>query len=233
MIILSYHLISKIVENPYTVAFNEFQNQLNWLRANGYQIVSLEDIDDLLIRNRANFVGIIFDDGYKNTIYTVLPYLKKLNITAAMAVSSGFVTKKVNKQLIPHVEKKLADIHEVEKWISSGMQICGHTYSHVNLTAITDKQKEWQIAYDQQNLEKIFNIKVKNFVYPYGKWNNRCLDIVGKYYNYAFATDNGNALSKKTPYCIRRMEVQSNWSLKDFIFMIEKEKKNEDSNVLA
>lgn len=222
MIVLSYHLISPRIENLYTVSYDMFVEQLNWLKQSNYMSVSLDEIDTYIENSSDNSVAIIFDDGYKNTIYTALPCLLKYNFKAAMAVSSGFITQKVNSKIIPHIVKDMADIYEVNHWLSCGMSICGHTYSHANLGVITDKKKEWQISYDQKNLEKIFQKQVRNFVYPYGFWDFKCINIVRKYYDYAFATDKGFAPSKKHPYNIRRIEVLPNWTLKEFEFAVKK-----------
>lgn len=234
MIVLAYHMITDIIRNELSVTTDNFIKQMEWLKSKHYEFTNLDNIMSSLSSNKKNKqVGIIFDDGYTNTVVDVLPILQRLDIVASMAVSAGFVMRRVKTEIIPHSNKELASCKQIDMWLEAGMQICGHTYSHARLDKIPDNKRQWQIVYDKRQLERLFGIQVINFVYPYGKWNKQCIEIVKKNYMAAFATDNGFYPNLENRYFIKRLEILPQWDIKQFEIEMEREYKNENCNVLA
>ncbi|MGN0736281.1 MAG: polysaccharide deacetylase family protein [Anaerovoracaceae bacterium] len=89
--ILMYHSISKSAsdENEYTISQARFENDLKWLRDNGYttifpsQLVSFVQEGTML---PAKPVIISFDDGFANNYLYAFPLLEKYNMKAVIAL---------------------------------------------------------------------------------------------------------------------------------------------------
>lgn len=224
MIILAYHLVSNNIESTFAVTRENFIKQIQWFKNNDYKFVDLNNINENLHnKNNKRLVGIIFDDGYKNTVVDVLPILKDFDVNASMAVSSGLLLKKVRYEIIPHKIAELADMKLVDQWLNSNMHICGHTYSHAKLDILSKSKQNWQIIYDKKILEENFGIEIYNFVYPYGRWNKECIDVIKDNYVAAFATDKGYVPTWMHRYCIKRIEIPRDLNMKKFIEKMEGE----------
>ena len=90
--VLSYHEISDAKDAlipRYAVAPAHFRKQIDWLRTNGFNFIS---VDDIIAEKKGRkrlpekAVLITFDDGYRSTYDHALPYLKSLGIPSVVAV---------------------------------------------------------------------------------------------------------------------------------------------------
>jgi poly-beta-1,6-N-acetyl-D-glucosamine N-deacetylase len=91
------------------VATNDFVQHFEWLKGNGYKIVSLEQV----IQARkggpdlpANAVMLTFDDGYKSFYTHVFPLLKAYGYPAVIALVEQFMTPDA-KGMVVYDEKPL------------------------------------------------------------------------------------------------------------------------------
>ena len=84
MIVLAYHMITDIIRNELSVTTDNFIKQMEWLKSKHYEFTNLDNIMLSLSSNKKNKqVGIIFDDGYTNTVVDVLPILQRLGVVAS------------------------------------------------------------------------------------------------------------------------------------------------------
>lgn len=100
--ILSYHEVaerSEALEPAYSVTPTNFVRQIDWLRNNGYNFVSVND----LLAARAGrtplpekAVLITFDDGYSSMYNHAWPILKMFKIPAVIAVVGSWLDEKQN-----------------------------------------------------------------------------------------------------------------------------------------
>ena len=65
------------------VTLENFEKQMKYIKDNGYETITFEDIANEEYKNRFNnkkYVVITFDDGYKDNLKNALPILKKYNL---------------------------------------------------------------------------------------------------------------------------------------------------------
>lgn len=136
---------------------HNFTTTLDSYKKQGYDFVSI-DVALHYLRNgfQKKFVVITFDDIPESVFINAYPILKERSIPFAVFVAVNFVDKPgfiTNKQLMALAADPLCTIG-------------GHTMNHVNL-AIVDNY-EWEIKESKLELERLLNIEVKYFAYPFG-----------------------------------------------------------------
>ena len=98
--VLLYHSISND-NSPMSLNINFFENQMKYLKNNGFQTVDFNEIDPNLKSKKQ--IIITFDDGYKDILNNALPILKKYNFKA----TSFFVTNLIGQNNSWDVKKKV------------------------------------------------------------------------------------------------------------------------------
>ena len=63
-----------------------------------------------------------------------------------------------------------------------GWEIGSHTETHSDLTQLTDEQLKHELVNSKQHLEEL-GLIVKNFASPYGKYDERVIKMIAKYYD--------------------------------------------------
>ncbi len=183
--ILSYHSVSN--ENcPLSLRVNQFENQMKYLKKNGFQSVFIDGIN--LSKNK-QFI-ITFDDGYKDLITNTLPILKKYNFKATCFVVSNLIGKtnswdEENKNI---TKKKLMNKEDIVLWIKSGMKIGSHSKNHTNLTNLSYEMMLHEITESKFYLENLIDSSIDSFCYPYGSFSEKILNEVKRNYKFAFTT---------------------------------------------
>ena len=87
---LMYHSISDIMDDPFAVSVDAFEEQISWLYEYGFEVVSLANllrsIQEGNYRALRKKVVITFDDGYKDFVTTALPILLGHGATATVFI---------------------------------------------------------------------------------------------------------------------------------------------------
>lgn len=102
--VLMYHHIlpqeeikGLFADNNIVVSLEQFQSDMQTLKNNGYQTISLRQLNDF-VRNGAEVppksVVVTFDDGYLSNKIYAMPVLQKLNYTAAIFTLTGWMEEK-------------------------------------------------------------------------------------------------------------------------------------------
>lgn len=181
--VLMYHSISYQKDNPVRIPIKKFEEQLKYLKDNGYYTITLTDLYDYFMTDTPipeKSVVLTFDDGYVDNYTAMLPALRKYNFKATIFVITSAIDKNANyltsKQLI-----------EMEKY---GVDIESHTVNHENLKDMPkDKQLE-TLVNSKKDLEKILNKQVNYFAYPYGGYSKTSIEAVREAgYKMAITTD--------------------------------------------
>jgi peptidoglycan/xylan/chitin deacetylase (PgdA/CDA1 family) len=93
-VILMYHSVSQGRPDPWElcVAPDRFADQLQLLRDH-YRVVSLAELRSALSRNEqlTRAVVLTFDDGYRDNLLVAKPLLERLDLSATVFVTSGYV----------------------------------------------------------------------------------------------------------------------------------------------
>lgn len=108
-------------------------------------------------------VTIAFDDAYLDTYKHGIRYLNKVNVKSTIAVPAALIGKTFENRPVVGL-KELKDI------IKSGHEIASHTLTHPNLSRLGPKDKEAaisEIVESKKTLEKVLNLRISSFVFPY------------------------------------------------------------------
>lgn len=119
-------------------------------------------------------VTFIDDDGRSEVLTKLKPLSEQYNIPFTVtayvrAVEDTSMTQYMNKEDLQHLQNDL------------GWEISSHTYTHPNLSTLTDEQQEYELKHSKEVLES-WGLKVTTICYPYDGRNQATYDIARKYY---------------------------------------------------
>ena len=210
--VLLYHSISND-NSPMSLNINFFENQMKYLKNNGFQTVDFNEIDPNLKSKKQ--IIITFDDGYKDILNNALPILKKYNFKA----TSFFVTNLIGQnnswdvKKKSYIKKEIMNPSDILQWISSGMHIGSHSHNHVDLTKISEEKLLYELEFSKKFLEDKFDNKNNIFCYPYGKVNENVHYHTKKFYSKAVTTNRSRySLKKHNTHLIPRIDMGKNFS---------------------
>lgn len=155
----------------FTVPPDIFDDQLRYLRDNGFTAVTISDLDKALLYGAPlppkPFL-ITLDDGWRNQYSYAFPVLKKYADPAVFYVYSGVIDKKV-----------FLTWDELREMASSSMTIGGHTESHPELPKVpgTDSLIR-EISGSRKTIAARLSRDIADFAYPYGEYDNRVVQAV-------------------------------------------------------
>lgn len=119
-------------------------------------------------------VTFIDDDGRID----VLTKLKPLSEKYAIPFTVAAYVRSVEDESIKHYMNK-EDLLHLQNDL--GWEISSHTYTHSNLSTLTDEQQEYELKHSKEVLES-WGIKVTTICYPYDGRNKATYDLTRKYY---------------------------------------------------
>src|SRR5207244_7287797 len=92
--VLTYHDIGPQAKGRLVIGAKAFEEQMRYLKANHYRVVSLTELYEFLQLKRQlprRAVVLTFDDGYRSFLQYAHPVLKKLGFTATLFVYTDYV----------------------------------------------------------------------------------------------------------------------------------------------
>jgi peptidoglycan/xylan/chitin deacetylase (PgdA/CDA1 family) len=168
-----YHaLTARTGLHPVSLAVERFRQQLGLLRRLGYRSVSPVAVADALRGGPSpgrRTVAITFDDGYLDTLTVALPLLLEHGFTATCYVVAGAVGR-TSDWTHP---KPLMDWNGVRDWLAAGMEIGAHSVTHPDLTELSDRRLDEEVAGSRTRLEDRLGIPVVSFAYPFNLHDER------------------------------------------------------------
>lgn len=206
--ILCYHRFGpgndKMVVSP-----ANFAAQLDWLAANSYHVVRLEQLAAYLRGEHPlprRSVVITIDDGYESVHRHALPALRKHGFPATLFVYTDFIG--AGDAL------SWTQLHELS---SSGLiDIQAHSKSHRKLIDRTpgdsDQQyRQWlelEARVPRETLEKRLPVKVRHYAFPYGDANETVREVLARQqYELAVTVNPGGNAFFAQPLMLKRTMI--------------------------
>lgn len=176
-----------------------FEMQLKTLKDAGYSFITIAQLGQYLDGKKQlpqRPVILTFDDGYEDFYTDVFPLLKKYNVAATEYIISGGLDK-----------PNYMTTEQVKEVAQSGLiEIGAHTVHHKNLTSISLEEAKLEIEKSREDLERIFEMNVVSFAYPYGGFNNELADFVKKTgFTTAVTTRGGIIANQENRYTLFRI----------------------------
>lgn len=161
------------LQKEFEVSPEIFENQLLFLRDNGFTVISFSALLDGLAKKNSlpeKPVILTFDDGWMNQYIYAFPLLKKYGMTGTFFVFTNAIGH-------PH----FLSWDQIKEMDRVGMTIANHTKSHPFLFNITDDHLLYdEIITSKQILEEHLGKKVDFFAYPFGRYNAPSVVMVKK-----------------------------------------------------
>lgn len=216
--ILVYHNFSKTKEDLMMVKKQKFEQQMSYLKNNGYTVITLDEFFDFLEYRKQlpkKAVVLTFDDGWQGVYTIAFPILKKYGFPATLFVYTDLINGN-NKTL------SWAQVAELDK---GGVDIQCHTKTHRNLNKIKANESLEKYVTDVKNeinqstsiIKKKLNKDVKYLAYPYGDTNNVVIAFLKqKGYRGAFTVKRDANPFFMDHYTLNRSMIYGDFDLHDF-----------------
>jgi peptidoglycan/xylan/chitin deacetylase (PgdA/CDA1 family) len=212
--ILMYHSIELMpkttVMRSLHVPPRRFKFQMWMLKILGYKGLSIRKLKPYLDGEKNGKVfGITFDDGYQNNLFNAAPILKQYNFSATSYIVTDNVGSSNTWDLKKGItQRPLMTETEIKLWLKMGMDIGCHTLSHKDLTAIPEHQAKKEISDCKHALEKMYNVEVVDFCYPFGQFNELvCNIVIDAGYLSATTMKRGKADLKSNRFTLPRIPI--------------------------
>ncbi len=182
--IISYHDIGEN-KSDWCLSQKEFEKQVLFLKEQGYDFVTLDNID-----YNKKCVALTFDDGRLSSFEIVLSFLKKYNIKATFFITTDWIDGKN----IPEIEKysDFMNWKQVKELSKQGHLIGSHTVSHRDLTFLNESEIRKELEISKKILEDKLEERVDVLSYPFGHYNEKVLAVTKQTgYKKAVTEDSG------------------------------------------
>ena len=220
--ILMYHYISELPSDAdvyrldLTVIPAHFEEQLQYLQAQGYQSVTLTDIYDALTMGKPlpeKPIVLTFDDGYKDALTGALLLLQQY----------GFVGEFFMLATPSHYEApQYLTWDDARVMAEAGMSVQAHGRDHYDLTNRSYEFLVYQILGAREAVEAHTGRPVRFFCYPSGRYDAATIAIVeAAGYWGAVTTAWGTDLRLDNRFTWPRIRVKGHWSVENFANVLE------------
>lgn len=203
VLVLEYHHISDDVADEgwsYAVPVADFKEQLDYLQAQGYTTISMQDF----MRAKKGKqelpekpVILTFDDGYEDNYTNLLPLLEERGMKGTVYM----VTNSIGR-------KGYLSWNQLRDMQNRGIELGSHTANHQPLTSL-DREKQAEemklskLLMEWNGLKTIFT-----FSYPNGAYDEGMPELLKENeYLTAVTGDGGLNTFKTNPYLLQRTNI--------------------------
>lgn len=208
--ILMYHYVGSLPEDAddirvnLTVAAETFEEHLQYLAAQGYTTITLQQLIDALHWGAAlppKPIILTFDDGHLDHFVHVLPALQRHGFIGTFFIVTGFADRNLPQYM------SWAQIQHLNQ---AGMEIAAHTKDHIDLRERDVATLTYQVVGSQQSLEAHLGLPILSFSYPVGNYDEATLRLVESTTIEAAVTTRPGALHTSTdPLLLPRLRVSN------------------------
>ncbi len=234
--ILMYHMINHHLPkkqskfNRLRVPPKEFEKQLLWLKKNGWQSMTMQELAQHTTIPPKTVV-LTFDDGYADNYTNAFPLLKKYGMKATIYLvlnrfeKNWAMDKDSSKQSAELNEEPMLTHEMVQEMVQSSLiEFGSHTLNHVNLPTLSYEEKQNEIAHSKIMLEEQYAILCDSFAYPFGFFDKDDVTVVAENgYTNAVTTLNGyEAWEDTNKLQLKRVMISGRQGMIDFWLKIIK-----------
>src|SRR5215467_3547406 len=220
--VLVYHNIGAQRKGRLLIAASTFEEQMRYLKAEGYHAIRLEDFLAHLSQKRQlpkKSVLITFDDGHKGFLQYAQPVLKELGFPVVLFIQSDQIAQNPNATTL-----SWSELRELPK---GNVDIQAHSKTHGDLRRASRESESsyarrmrvelgTPLTLLREQLPELAKAP-ETIAYPYGEWDESLLGYVKQYGYVAGFTLRGEANAAFVPLLkVSRSVVFSDWKLEDF-----------------
>lgn len=214
IVILNYHKVDDVF-NSLSIPPSDFDDQMSYLKEQGFQTISLEQMRKALAGEPVDLpekpLIITFDDGYRDNYTNAYPILAKYNFTGVIFVITSFLDQKIPFYMTWEMAKEVQE--------SGVIDIQSHTVNHNSMTELSDEKLRKELIDSKKRIEEILGKPADYVAYPTGTYNLHIASIVRDCgYKGAFTIKYGNVDTMTNLYAIERLPVfRTSRTYEDFV----------------
>jgi len=197
------------------VPYEAFASQLQWLYENGYETITVSEINQAR-QSDAKKVVLTFDDGYYSLYDLVTPLLKQYRFSATLFLTT-FPVGADSYDVLPRLEKEYPEDDrpltwkELEEMEHSCWDIQAHGHQHLVHNTLGLHALTVEIERSKAAIEFHLDKEVRYYAFPYGRYNHHCLDVLQELgFVKVFTVQPGLARFSVNGYRIPRIEINRN-----------------------
>ncbi len=201
--VLEYHEVADSVDDDayvYNVPPEEFRQQLDYLKSQGYTTISMLDYMKAKkgkMELPAKPIILTFDDGYEDNYTTLLPILEEYGMKATVYV----ITNQIG-------QPDYLNWDQLRDMQNRGIEIGSHTANHDPLTQMDEQRREDEVHLSKLLLEWNGIHTVYTFSYPNGAFDDTMPALLEKnQYLTAVTGDAGLNTFATNPYLMQRVNI--------------------------
>ncbi|MBD7912277.1 polysaccharide deacetylase family protein [Clostridium cibarium] len=208
--VLLYHVVSSNPNGQYQFSLTEFKKQMQYLKANGYTTLSIDQYYNIISRTTPmpnKPVLLTFDDCTSDFYTNVYPVLKQYNMKATQFAVTNWI------DTWGHMTTNQLKIVS-----NNGIDIQNHTTTHSNLTSLTHNQKYDAINAATAKIRSITNKASTYCAYPYGSYDADTASILKSLgYKGGFKVGGGLSTDMNDKYGLPRTIILNGDNLNVFV----------------
>ena len=225
--ILMYHYLSNPPDDAdryrrdLSVPPELFEQHLAYLKEQGYQTISFEDLTNALALGRplppdAKPIIITFDDGYLDNYQNALPLLHKYGFTGVFFVVTE-LAERASAGMIAPDGLRYADAYmtwdQLRVMTAAGMDVECHARVHEDLTENDDERLIWQVLGCREMIESNLGRRPRYVAFPSGIYDERvAATFASDGYWGGITTQQGVEQDSSRPFELKRLRVRSTTS---------------------
>ena len=195
-----------------------FEQHLAYLKEQGYQTISLDDLTNTLALDRplppdTKPIIITFDDGYLDNYQNAFPLLQKYGFTGAFFVVTE-LAERASAGMIAPDGLRYADAYmtwdQLRAMTAAGMDVECHARVHEDLTENDDERLVWQVLGCREMIENNLGRRPRYVAYPSGIYDERVAAMFASdgYWG-GITTQQGVEQDSSRPFELKRLRVRS------------------------
>lgn len=176
--ILMYHYLSApppdadVVRRDLSIAPDQFEAHLAYLRQAGYETISLGELADAAegkITLPPKPIILTFDDGYRDNYENAFPILKKYGYKATFFI----FTQPIDANNVDYLSWDM-----VKEMHRAGMEFGSHSYRHYDLSGKNVGFLVYEILGSKEAIEQRIGEPVRFFSYPAGRYDDLTIQVL-------------------------------------------------------
>jgi len=207
--VLNYHHFLEDCDSLLCIPPAVFDQQMKYLKDNGYRTVTMEDLLSFLQYRQAlpkKSLMITIDDGYRSAYDVAYPILKRYGLTATLFIYTDYVG----------VSDKAITWDQLKELNADRFQIGSHTISHSDLTMKKEGESEKdylaRIKKEVIDSKQIIDMKLTQdtiaIAFPFGRYNESILSLAEQAgYMLGFSVEGGGNPFFSDALCLRRTQI--------------------------
>jgi peptidoglycan/xylan/chitin deacetylase (PgdA/CDA1 family) len=209
--VLTYHRFNEKCDSDLCMPENVFEQQMKYLKDNGYHSVTPDDLLAFLQYRKAlpaKSVMITMDDGFRSVYGIAYPIMKKYGFTATLFIYTDYVG----------VSGSAITWDQLREMKAAGFSVGSHTVSHSNLTKKAEGESDQdflaRIRKELNESKAIIDKKLGQdtiiLAYPFGSCDQRVTEYTKQAgYKMAMTVKRGGNAFFNSPLALKRDQILS------------------------